>query len=175
MDSGHPAQDDILQVIPRRASSKPSLVGSGSTGRIWLPPPARKQRLTRVVVATVGACGLILVAAGIVHLARGKDASAFEATTTTSTAVAIAPSNPATAAPTVAPAAPAVPPPPAEPQSGTVTLQRPATAGHVWLDGQKLNAGSATVPCGKHQVKIGAHGHVHSIDVPCGSEVRVSR
>ena len=27
-------------------------------------------------------------------------------------------------------------PPPAEPQSGTLTLQRPAVAGHVWLDGQ---------------------------------------
>lgn len=175
MDSGHPAQDDILQVIPRRAPSTPSLV-SGSTGRIWLPPPARKRRLTRVVVATVGACGLILVAAGIVHMARGKDASAFEATGATSAAVAaVVPTSPTTAAPTVAPAAPAAPPVPAEPQSGTVTLQRPASAGHVWLDGQKLNAASATVPCGKHQVKIGAHGRAHAIDVPCGGEVHVSR
>ncbi len=109
-------------------------------------------------------------------MARGKDASAFEATGATSAAVAaVVPTSPTTAAPTVAPAAPAAPPVPAEPQSGTVTLQRPASAGHVWLDGQKLNAASATVPCGKHQVKIGAHGRAHAIDVPCGGEVHVSR
>lgn len=149
----------------------PSSAGSGSTGRIWLPPPARRRRLTRVVVATVGACGLILIAAGIVHLARAKDASAFAATTDTSASIpAAVPVTPVATAPVVAPA-----PPPAEPQSGTVSLQRPATAGHVWLDGQKLNAASATVPCGKHQVKIGAHGRVHAVDVPCGGEVHISR
>ncbi len=174
MDSRHPAQDDILQVIPRRVSSTPSLVGNGSTGRIWLPPPARRRHLTRVVVATVGACGAILIAAAIVHLARSKDENAFAATSgTAAVAPVAAPSSPVPSA-AAAPALPAIPPPPAEPQSGTVTLQRPAVMGHVWLDGQKLNANSATISCGKHQIKVGAHGRAHAVDVPCGGEVRVS-
>jgi hypothetical protein len=118
---------------------------------------------------------LILIAAVIVHLARAKDSSAFAATNAASAPAAAAPvvppSNPVAAAPIAAPA----PPPPAEPQSGTLSLQRPATAGHVWLDGQKLNAASATVTCGKHQVKVGAHGRAHPVDVPCGGEIHISR
>jgi hypothetical protein len=115
---------------------------------------------------------LLLIAAVVIHLARAKDSSAFAATNAapTPSAPAAPPSNPVTAAPVAAPA-----PPSAEPQSGTLSLQRPAAAGHVWLDGQKLNAGSATVVCGKHQVKVGAHGRAHAVDVPCGGEVHVSR
>jgi hypothetical protein len=133
--------------------------------------------LTRVVVATVGACGVILIAAATVHLARSKDENAFAATSVTPAASVAAPTSPApsTAAAPAVPVAPTTPPSPAEPQSGTLTLQRPAVAGHVWLDGQKLSATSATITCGKHQIKVGAHGRAHPVDVPCGGELRISR
>jgi hypothetical protein len=160
-----------LQVIPRRLSSAAPM-GSVTTGRILLPPPARRRRLRRVVVGTVTACGLILIAAVSIHLARpNQDATAFAATTTT----AIVPPTASAPGPAPSPVAAAVAAPPAEvPETGTVDLQRPATAGHVWLDGQKLSAASATVSCGKHQIKVGARGRAHAIDIPCGGEIRVS-
>jgi hypothetical protein len=118
---------------------------------------------------------VILIAAVMVHVARpNQDATAFAATTTTTAAAP-------TVSPTVTPAPVPTVVPPADTtatdtaQTGTLDLQRPAVAGHVWLDGQKLAAGSATVPCGKHQIKVGARGRAHTIDVPCGGEVRVSR
>jgi hypothetical protein len=58
--------------------------------------------------------------------------------------------------------------------TGTVRLDRPATAGRAWLDGKKLSSSSALVTCGTHQIKVG-RGRTHSIDVPCGGEIGVSR
>ena len=54
-------------------------------------------------------------------------------------------------------------------------LRWPAVPGHVWLDGEKMTAAWETVSCGKHEVRVGAHGRAHAIDVPCNDEVRVSR
>jgi hypothetical protein len=45
----------------------------------------------------------------------------------------------------------------------------------VWIDGTRLRAASAVVACGKHEVKIGAHGKVHAVDVPCGGELKLAR
>jgi hypothetical protein len=170
MDSGRGAPPgDMLQVIPRRS---PSLGFADATGSVSVRirlAPARRRKLTRVVVAAVAACTLILIAAGIAHLARA----------TNETAATAAPGNqPAATLPApVAPAAAAAPvaPPADVPQTGTLRLQHPATAGKVWLDGQKIAAASATVTCGSHQVKVGAHGKAHAIDVPCGGELRLTR
>jgi hypothetical protein len=57
--------------------------------------------------------------------------------------------------------------------TGTIRLMRPAVPGKVWLDGQKIAAASATVKCGAHQLKIG-HGKVHSVDIPCGGELKIT-
>jgi hypothetical protein len=170
MDSGRDAPPgDMLQVIRRRAPSLGIADGTGSVSvRIRLAP-ARRRNLTRVVVAALGACTLILVAAGIAHLARANNETSAVAATEPS---AIAP--PAPVAAPVAAAAPAAPPVDI-PQTGTLRLQRPATAGKVWLDGQKITTASATVACGSHQVKLGAHGKPHAIDVPCGGELRLSK
>jgi hypothetical protein len=135
--------------------------------------PARRQKLTRVVFAALGACGLILVAALVAHLARGTSETTALASTGTDPAATTAPAA-------VAPPAAATPPvgaaPPVDaPQTGTLRLQRPATAGKVWLDGQKIAAASATVACGTHQIKVGAHGKAHAIDIPCGGELKLTR
>ncbi len=122
-------------------------------------------------MGTLGACGLILVAAAIVHFARPSSDSTAPLAATQATGAPIAP------APSAAPVAPVVAAPPVAdaPQTGTLRLQRPAVAGKVWLDGQKIAAASATVACGTHQLKVGAHGHAHAIDIPCGGELKISR
>jgi hypothetical protein len=176
MESGHQAQGDILQVIPRRSSPGSLADGTGAirvegTGSIrFRLAPSRRRKLKRIVIGTLAACGAILLAAGIVHVVHpSNDTSAYAATN--SAPAPIVPDPPAitpVAAPAPAPMADA-------PQTGTLYLLRPATAGKVWLDGQKISAASATVTCGKHQLKVGARGKAHAIDIPCGGELRVTR
>jgi hypothetical protein len=175
MESGHQAPGDILQVIPRRSPSGGPPPDGGGTGSLRISlPPARRKRLARIVFAAVGACGLILVAAGIVHVLRpGQDTAAFAATATAaapSTPVAPPTPQPASAPPVATAAAPA----PDVPQTGTLRLQRPASPGKVWLDGQKITVASATVACGQHQLKVG-RGKAHAIDVPCGGDLKISK
>jgi hypothetical protein len=166
----------MLQVIPRHS---PAVGYADTTGSVSVSirlVPARRRKLTRVVFAALGACTLILVAAGIAHLARGSNESALAATesATTPPGSAVAPLAPAAAAAPPA-AAPAAPPVADVPQTGTLRLARPAVAGKVWLDGQKLTAASATVACGTHQVKVGSRGKAHAIDIPCGGELKLTR
>jgi len=174
MESGHQAPGDILQVIPRRTPSVGPPPGGGGTGSLRIAlPPARREKLTRIVFAAVGTCGLILVAAGIAHVVRpSQDTPALAATAAAATpAPVVAPAIP-TANPS--PAAQAAAPVPDVPQTGTLHLQRPAAPGKVWLDGQKITALSATVNCGDHQLKVG-RGKAHSINIPCGGDLKVSR
>jgi hypothetical protein len=146
----------------------------GATGHVLLSAP--RKRFKGLVVGVVSGCALILVAAGVARVvhasdepASGSHASAPAAVTTTQ---ATAPALPA---PTSAPApVTASPAPPDGNSTGSVRLDKPAKAGHVWLDGNKLTSPSALVSCGTHRIKVG-HGRTHSIDVPCGGEVGVSR
>ena len=169
MESGHDVAGDVLQVIPRRPPSARPPDGGGTGSYRFVLPPERRKKLTRIVLGTLAACALILVAAGIVHLARPNNDAASVATST-----AVAPALPAPiASPAVAPAAaPAVTD---APQTGTLRLQKPLAAGKVWLDGQKMAVASATIACGTHELKVGAHGRPRSIDVPCGGELKLSR
>ena len=174
MDSGHQAQGDILQVIPRRSSPGGLADGTGAirvegTGSIrFRLAPARRRKLKRIVIGTLAACGAILLAAGVAHLVRpSNDTSAYAATNSAPAPIVPAP-------PAVAPVAAPTPATDA-PQTGTLYLQRPAAAGKVWLDGQKIGAASATVTCGKHQLKVGARGKPRAIDIPCGGELRITR
>jgi len=132
--------------------------------------PERRRRLVRVVAATVGGCTLILVAAGVARLLHPTPNQSADAPIT------IASVNPLAAA---APPTPAVDPSPAPPvpapTTGTLRLQKPALPGHVWLDGKKLSQLEQTVSCGKHKVKVGAWGRAHSVDVPCGGELKVAK
>jgi len=151
----------------------------GATGHVLLAAP--RKRFKGLVVSVVSCCALILIAAGVARVVHASDepssalhASAPAAVTTTQA------SSPATISPTPAPApAPATKSPamamtPDSNSSGTVRLDKPAKAGHVWLDGTKITSASALVSCGTHRIKVG-HGRTHSIDVPCGGEIGVSR
>lgn len=163
--------DDLeLQVIQRRpgqSSSAPppdsyrarsTLDGhSGQT-------PARQRRLTRIVVAAIASCALILIAAAAVRLSRSKEAAA--STTATSTATPSATSTStlnATSTPTAPP----------ESTTGNLILVRPAVRGYVWLDGKKIATTSGAVECGLHQIKVGSFGRLHPITVPCGGDLKV--
>jgi hypothetical protein len=143
-------------------------------------PITRKRLGKTIVLMTVAACALILIAAGIARVSHASSEPAAGAQTDP------APNGAATAAPP-ATAAPATPPPAAQAQdparagapldpssSGTVRLGHPATPGHVWVDGKKVSASSVLVSCGTHQVKVG-HARKHSVDVPCGGEIVVTR
>lgn len=155
----------------------------GTSGHV-LPPPRR--RFKGLVIGVVSGCALILVAAGVARVVHASDEPS-------STAHASAPSTLAPAQPAAAPATPPAATgatPPAAPShapagiaaastsdgtsTGTVRIDRPAKPGHVWLDGKKLTSPSALVSCGTHRIKIG-HSRTHSIDVPCGGEIGVSR
>jgi hypothetical protein len=151
----------------------------GATGHVLLSAPRR--RFKGLVVGVVAGCAAILVAAGVARVVHASDepssashASAPAAVTTTQASSPAAPSPSPKSAP--APATPS-PAPLATSDSnstGSVRLDKPAKAGRVWLDGQKLTSSSALVSCGTHRIKVG-YGRTHSIDVPCGGEVGVSR
>jgi hypothetical protein len=170
MESGPPMQADVLQVIPRRTPSGGPPPDGGGTGsrRISLPPERRKN-LKRIVIGALGACGVILVAAGIAHLVRRND---VDTPAYAATAAAMPPAAPA--APASPPSVPAATPTPDVPQTGTLRLLHPAVPGKVWLDGQKIVAASATVACGDHQIKIG-HAKAHTVNIPCGGDVKVAK
>ncbi len=171
MESGHPVQGDILTVIPRRTPSgapPPDGAGGGTWSRRIVLLPARRQKLSRIVFAALGACGLILVAAVVIHLLRPKEDATLAAPPA---AITPAVPAPATASPPAAAAAAA--PVPDAPQTGTLHLQRPAAPGKVWLDGQKLTTASSTVRCGDHQLKVG-RGKAHSVTIPCGGDLKIS-
>lgn len=157
-----------------------------ATDDVIVPPPqqpgARKKLGKTIVVGTVAACALILVAAGIARVSHASDSPSTSAqadpgqnaaaTATAAASPAPPPSSPATAA---APQDPASVAAPIDPSStGTVRLGHPANAGHVWIDGKKVSATSVLVSCGTHQVKVG-RSRKHSVDVPCGGEVVVTR
>lgn len=145
-------------------------------------PGAPRKRFKGLVIGVVSGCALILVAAGVARVVHASDepssaashASAPAAVTTTQAAA------PATPPPTTTPVAPspapiaAAAPAPDRTTTGTVRLDRPAKAGRVWLDGKKLTSSTALVSCGTHRIKVG-YGRTHSIDVPCGGEIGVSR
>jgi hypothetical protein len=160
-----------LDLTPGRAATDEEV---NPTMEIRLP--VRRRRLGGIVVAAVAGCALILVAAGIArvgHASSTPDTAALPPSTTTTTATATATSVPlATTPPPVATSAAATSSDGAS--TGTVRLERPATAGRVWLDGRKLSSTSAMVSCGTHQIRVG-RGRTHSIDVPCGSEIAVSK
>jgi hypothetical protein len=132
--------------------------------------PERRRRLVRLVAGTVGACTLILVAAGVARLLHPSPGPAV------ATPITIAENAPAPAPPPPT-AAPDPPPaePPSAPTTGTLRIQKPALPGHVWLDGKKLSQAEQAVACGKHKVKVGTWGRARTVDVPCGGEFKVTR
>jgi hypothetical protein len=162
-----------LDLMPLRAGADEEV---NPTMEIRLPP-RRRRRLGGIVIAAIAGCALILVAAGIARVghASSSPAPASSPAFTATTAAVTATSAPLDTAPaaTSTPSSPA----PASlggSSAGTVRLDRPAIAGHVWLDGKKLSSTSALVSCGTHQIKVG-RGRTHSVDVPCGSEIGVSK
>lgn len=147
----------------------------GTTGHVFLPAP--RKRFKGLVIGVVSTCALILVAAGVARVVHASDEPA---STSRASAAAPAATTPSTVAPTSTstPTPAAASPAPVSgadgTSTGTVRLDRPAKAGHVWLDGKKLTSSSALVSCGTHRIKVG-HGRTHSIDVPCGGEIGVTK
>jgi hypothetical protein len=139
--------------------------------------PARRRRLGGIVIGAIAGCALILVAAGIARVGHASSSPSPASSPAVPATIAVVPAT--TGAPVIAPAT-TTPPASLAPASldtsstGTVRLDRPATPGHVWLDGKKLSSSSAMVSCGTHQIKVG-RGRTHSVDVPCGSEIGVSK
>jgi hypothetical protein len=141
------------------------------------PPPARRRHAGLVIGVGAG-CALILVAAGIARVGHASSTpSPAVATATDGTAPASEPlpadtaPSPATATPNGAPA-PALPD--ASSSTGTVRLARGVSPNRVLFDGKKLSSSSAVVSCGTHQVKVG-RGRAHSVDVPCGGAIDVTK
>jgi hypothetical protein len=140
----------------------------------------RRERLRRIVIGTLVACGLILIAAAGAQVARASaGAHAAEPLANLTQRAPAIPDSPAPAPvePTSASsAAPTAAAPAAEtPAIGTLRLRWPAVPGHVWLDGEKVTSSSAVVACGPHELRIGPKGHPRSVRIPCGGELRVSR
>jgi hypothetical protein len=169
-----------LEIRPQKAAAADEEVNP--TMEIHLP--VRRRRLGVVVGAALSACALILVAAAVarvVHASSGPEATAGDLRTNAAVAAATAPASLATATSqaTAAPVTPASTSASTAASSsgvstGTVRLDRPAYAGHVWLDGKKLSSSSVLVSCGTHQIKVG-RARTHSVDVPCGAEISVSK
>jgi hypothetical protein len=156
-----------------------------ATAGVRLRLPERRRRLGGIVVGAVAGCGLILLAAVIARAGHASSEPPRSTASTTANATTTSAANAAsnsTAASTSTPASnpasttPAIPAatPGDIPSTGTVRLERPAVAGRVWLDGKKLTTKSALVSCGTHQIKVGLK-RTHSIDVPCGGDIAVSR
>jgi hypothetical protein len=154
-------------------------------------PAIPRRRLAPVVIGAVGACALILLAAGAAQLTRSDTDSANAAAQTTVTIASkpasTATSNAATARIPAPPPAPAPAPSPAAkspfaattpadaadaPSTGTILFAHP---GKVWLDGKRLTGTSALVRCGSHRIKLGLYAKSRAIDVPCGGEVTVKK
>jgi hypothetical protein len=138
--------------------------------------PMKRRRLGAVVVGAIAGCALILIAAAIARVGHASDETshlaAAPAAPPTSAVQAAAPATATSPAP--APATAATTTSGDRASTGSVRLDGPAKPGHVWIDGQKLSSSSAIVSCGTHQVKVSRH-KAHSIEVPCGGDVAVSK
>jgi hypothetical protein len=142
------------------------------TGSVVAPLPKRRRYLGVIVVGgAVAGCAAILIAAGLSRFGHANH--------DTTTASANGPETNSASASGSSVSAPPLVPAPSSPgngvgaSTGTVRLDRPSLAGHVWLDGSKVAGTSAVVTCGTHQIKVG-HNRKHSIDVPCGGEIAVA-
>lgn len=183
---------DVIEVI-EMASAAPA----GIDIEFPAPPDPEEWRLTRelcaqparrnlqsVVVAAVGLCGVILIAAAGIRVASASDAPTVNAMRSAPEAklktTSVPGSSPAARAPNASPLAvtipAALPAAPEKPTTGTLLLDGSARAGGgAWLDGRKLTASSALVACGPHRIKFGPWSRARTVDVPCGAEVHVSR
>jgi hypothetical protein len=182
-----PSNSSIAPVGLDLAASRDDGIDEEADATMGVRLPSRRRRLGGIVVGAVAGCGLILLAAVIARAghASSEPASASTPVQAATPATTASPAPGAATTPASSPAAspvgsPASAPPPAaaggDPSSstGTVRLDRPAVAGQVWLDGKRLTSKSALVSCGTHQIKVGFK-RAHSIDVPCGGEVGVSK
>jgi hypothetical protein len=143
---------------------------------VGVPRSARRRRIGLLLGAVAG-CALIVVAAGIARVGHASSAPSPAVAQQTETAAATSTPPAENVAPLAAlpavEAAPA-PAPPDGSSTGTVRLASGLKPGRVLFDGKKLPTASTVVSCGTHQIKIG-RGRAHSVDVPCGSEILVSK
>jgi hypothetical protein len=175
-----PSNSSIAPVGLDLVGSRDDSIDEEADATMGVRLPSRR-RLRGIVVGAVAGCGLILLAAVIAragHASSEPSSASTPATTAPAATASPSPGAPANAAtsPASSPASsPVAATAPGDVGStGTVRLDRPALAGRVWLDGKKLTTKSALVSCGTHQIKVGLK-RAHSIDVPCGGEIGVSK
>jgi hypothetical protein len=121
------------------------------------------RRFQRLVAMVMGGCLSLIVAAAIVH-ASAEPGGVPDSAATTPVAVPQAPAS-ASASASAKPPMPHV-----EVQvSGSGTILAPA-ARSIAIDGKRLHATSAIVPCGSHSVRVNGRP-ARMIFVPCGRTV----
>jgi hypothetical protein len=141
--------------------------------------PKRRGRRVGLILGTIAGCMLIAVAAGIARVGHASSAPSPAAGPETQLAAATPEPLTGNVVPSPTPATAAVNETPApasrdESSVGTVRLGAGLSPRRVLFDGKTASSASALVSCGTHQIKIG-HRRAHSVDVPCGGEIVVSR
>jgi hypothetical protein len=138
---------------------------------------ARRWRGPGLIVggATIAAVFLAVVGLGTARVSSARAPVSVTVERPVAALVAASPATPPEPSMLVAAAAPAV-----AVQSlprvatGTVSVAAVAASHRLYIDGKLASAGSATVSCGRHAVKVGARGATRTVNVPCGQEVVVA-
>ena len=140
---------------PRFAAPEPRVSADSSIVEIRVGPPRRLRAIVEVAMAV----SLLILAAGAVraHMSSEPEGPPIILT------------QPNTSSATAPPATVDVQNLPAVPTTGTIAR---ADAARVVIDGTKLSASSAVVPCGSHVLRIG-NAKPRSVDVPCGGTLSI--
>ena len=140
---------------PRFVAPEPRVSADSSIAPLRVGPPRRLRAIVEVAMAT----SLLILAAGAVraHMSSEPEGPPIILT------------QPNTSSATAPPATVDVQNLPAMPTTGTIAR---ADAARVVIDGTKLSASSAVVPCGSHVLRIG-NAKPRSVDVPCGGTLSI--
>ena len=158
-----------LDLLPDRPRHDPPAVLTPAA------PRRGQRRRVGFVIGTVAGCALILLAAGIARVGHASSTPSPAADPATEVAASTPAPQAADLAPTPAPASDGTAASTtADGTSGTVRLARGLSPSRVLFDGKKLSSATALVSCGTHQVRVN-RGRAHSVDVPCGGAIDVSK
>ncbi|MDP9150247.1 MAG: PEGA domain-containing protein, partial [Myxococcota bacterium] len=125
--------------------------------------------------AALAAGGALLGAFGLALAMWGRSRTDGPTTTTAPSFRSEAPPAPPVAASIPPPFAPSEPTPAAS-SSTMGNLSVSSSRGHrVWVDGRLAGQAPFSLPvaCGRHAVRVGSHGGIRRIDVPCGGDIDV--
>jgi hypothetical protein len=157
-----------LELMAHRLGNEPAAV--------LIPAAPRRGHRRRVglIIGTVAGCALVLLAAGIARVGHASSTPSLAPAPETE----VAPPLPAPQTANVTPApgsdGTSASTTPDRSSTGTVRLARGLSPHRVLFDGKKLSSATGLVSCGTHQIRVNG-GRAHSVDVPCGGEIEVSK